>query len=97
MTKWTYLLVHDVTAATPAKMQQIIDSMPSVDHWFRCLPLSFLLVSSLTAEQLTAVIRKRTGNKGRFLIVDTSTDRNGWMPPEAWNIMQNPDEYAKKS
>jgi hypothetical protein len=90
MDKWTYLLVFDDKVGSHEKVRRFIDSRPEIVNWLSYFSNSFLIVSAKTANELTEIFLKLTKKSGRFLIVDTHTDRNGWLPKEAWELMRHP-------
>ena len=88
-TKWTYLLLYSPVIHDYNKVRRFLDTNPAVLDWYVCLPHSAFIVSELTAKQLAGVFRSKFP-KGRFLVMDTATDRNGYLPKEAWDFMQKP-------
>jgi hypothetical protein len=89
--KWTYLLVYSPAVADYPKVRKFLDETPSILNWFVCIPNTAIIVSDETALSLTERFRKRF-SKGRFLILDTKTDRNGYLPKTAWDLMQRPEK-----
>lgn len=92
MPKWTYLLVYNDACGTYEQVKRFIDSQESILNWHRVLPHSFILVSDKTATHLTEIFKQLTNGKNaaRFLILDTNTDRNGWLPRRSWELMKKP-------
>jgi hypothetical protein len=90
MRKWTYLLVYNHDFAGPLKIVRLVESIPEIVNWVKCLPNSIFIVSSLPATELTNLLIEATGKKGRFLILDTATDRNGVLPRAIWDLMKTP-------
>jgi hypothetical protein len=98
---WTYLFLFDDEVGSWERVKSFIDSRWEIINWHSYFANAFLIVSSLDASHLSDVITKNlTKKKGRFLILDTDTDRNGWLPRSAWNLMGEPksalDERKKK-
>ena len=90
MTKWTYLVAFSPICGTHDKIRQFIDSRRDIVNWKVLFERTFLIVSGLSASSLTDMLRKFTKDKGRFVVVDTNTDRSGWLQPSAWDLMSNP-------
>lgn len=90
MAKWTYLLVYSTEVGSYERVKRFLDQRPEILNWVRYMPHTFIIVSDKTAPQLAAIFRKLTNGKGRFLILDTQTDRDGWLPKAAWDLMRNP-------
>jgi hypothetical protein len=88
MTLWAYLLVFSDDVGTTKDVHDFVDSHPSIVNWYRWMPNSFVLVSPLTAKTLSDSFHEKF--KGRFVIMDTDTDRNGWLPKEVWDLMKRP-------
>ncbi len=95
MKSYTYLLLFNGETWSSEKVKRFLDSRQEIEYWFRCLPNSFFLVSSLSATELTKLIRRESRHRGRFLILDTDTDRNGWLPKPAWDLMKSPESAVK--
>lgn len=90
---WTYLLSYDPLTVSPEKLLREIDRLPEVVNWATPYRGAILLVSELDAAGLANILRRKTRLNGhRFLVVDTQTDRNGWLPKSAWSIMRNPTD-----
>jgi hypothetical protein len=87
---WTYLFVHTEQYGTREKVKAFIESRPDIIvNWYYCLPNSFFIVSPYTAEQLSNHLHSFSAT-GWFVVLDTATDRNGWLPKTAWELMNNP-------
>ena len=89
-TRWAYLLVYDDVVGTREQVKDFLNSRKEILNWYHCLPDSFFIVSNKTANDLTTIFRQFTQDRGRFLILDVNTDRNGWLPKQAWEFMRNP-------
>jgi hypothetical protein len=87
MNKWTYILVFDDAVGTRREVLDFLDRRPEILDWFTCLPNAVFIVSNKTANELASLFRSFTADKGRFVILDTDTDRNGWLPRKAWNFI----------
>lgn len=89
---WTYLLVFDADFGD-RRVQRFLDKHPQVYDWVSCLPYSYFLVSDLAASELTAEFQKL--GDGRFIFIDTESDRNGRLPKSVWRMMKNPERDAR--
>ncbi len=87
MNKWTYLLVFDDAVGTRREVLDFLDRQPEILNWYTCLSNAVFIVSTKTAGELTKLFRSFTSDKGRFVILDTDTDRNGWLPKKAWDFI----------
>jgi len=75
MNKWTYLLVFDDAVGTRREVLDFLDRQPEILNWYTCLSNAVFIVSTKTASELTSLFRSFTSDKGRFVILDTDTDR----------------------
>jgi hypothetical protein len=87
---WSYLLLFDDEAGSLDCVRRFIDTHPDILNWYHILPNSFFIVSERTADQLANIFRRFTNDKGRFIILDTKSDRSGWLPLKAWQFMADP-------
>lgn len=87
--KWTYLVVFNTVAAKHDCLRDFLDRQPGILDWYSCIPNTIFVVSSLDANGVAEVIRQFTRNKGYFLVLDTETDKGGWLPKAAWDFMRN--------
>lgn len=84
-----YLLVHNVEAATYDKMKAILNSIAEVITWRTDLVNSFYVISKEEASKLSELVRNRTGNQGRFIITEITSNHQGWLTSESWYLINN--------
>ncbi|XHX76110.1 MAG: hypothetical protein RBJ76_16855 [Stenomitos frigidus ULC029] len=95
--RYAYLLVFDVTVGTLEEVSKFLDKREDVfQNWMTILPNSFFVISDKFATELSDVFRTFTKDKGRFIILDVNTDRNGWLPKKAWNFVKNPKAISEE-
>jgi hypothetical protein len=70
-------------------MKEILNSMPEILTWRTDLANCFYLVSEQNARTLAQLIRKRTGERGRFLVTEIDENRYGWLSNESWYLFRN--------
>jgi len=85
---WNYILVFSDSVGTADAVKDFIDSRAEVTTWYRCMTNAIFIRSELSATQLGVLFRRFSPEKGRFIVLDCSTDKNGWLPPEAWKFMK---------
>jgi len=90
---WSYVLVLDDTIARQEAIS-LVDKLPAVKNWYACMDHVVFLVSDNVASDLAATLRPHLG-KRRFLLMDAGTDRNGWLPKQAWEFMRTPRAIRK--
>lgn len=92
MTSYCYAVLFNDTVGTREAIQEFLDSRDDVTFWHSCLPHCVFCTSTLQAGELSEAIGahfgKDTGH--RFLVLDTDTDRQGWLTKQAWHMMRNP-------
>jgi hypothetical protein len=91
---WNYILVFSDDVGTRDQVKRFIDSRTEIITWYFCMSNAIFIRSRQTAGQLTTMFREFTGDSGRFIILDCATDRNGWLPKEAWAFMKG--EYPSQ-
>jgi hypothetical protein len=91
MTDSLYSYVVLVHGVSPSEFTTIIDRYPDeVPNWYSPFPGAILVVSGMSATNLTTFIRSKVPSIKYILVLDTNTDRNGWMPKKAWEFIKNP-------
>lgn len=63
-------------------------------HWRCDLPHAFYLVSECTATTLARSLSAFLKRRARFLIMEASENRQGWLPAETWEILRTRDRAA---
>ena len=93
MSTWCYLVTMNQAAGTRQQLIDFLDSIPEVTFWHTCLPSVVFCTSTLTAQELFEKIAARFGKDGgkRYLVLDTATDRQGWLPKQTWHMMTEPE------
>ena len=84
-----YLLAHDTAAASHEQMKTILNAIKEVVTWRSEIACVFFVVSESSASELTPLIRKQTGEKGRFILSEITHNRNGWVTPDSWHIINH--------
>lgn len=83
-----YIFLYNSEVGTREQVKEFIDSRPEIVNWKYELPNSFYLISPKSAQELSAIIRSFTGKKGRFLVMECSANRQGWLDPATWTFLQ---------
>lgn len=85
---WNYILVWSDSVGKRQDIRDFLNSQDEIITWYLCMSNTIFIRSHKTASGLANMFRKFTGDKGRFLILDCKTDRNGWLPKDAWKFMR---------
>ena len=95
---WAYLVVFSDSLGSQQEVHELLNGMPEVTYWYRCLPHCVFFTSTLgahaIAESFYAQFGKSPGK--RFLITEVHADRQGWLPEGAWHLFRKPDNPRLK-
>jgi hypothetical protein len=86
---WNYILVFSDEVGTREAVKRFLDSRDEVMTWYYCMSNAIFIPSTYTAKDLQKMFRQFTNDKGRFMILDCNTDRDGWLTKDAWKFMRN--------
>lgn len=90
----SYIFVFEPAFGSLDDVRTYIDTIPEILNWRTELPNSFFLVSELSAKELFNKI-KPFSHTGKFLISETTSNKQGWLGKTSWNLMnkkRTPDE-----
>ena len=95
---WAYLIAFNHDLGSRESVQNLLDEMPEVTHWYSCLPNCVFFTSTLCAGDIADRVLKKFGNdhNNRFLITEVHEDRQGWLPKAAWHIFSHPEHPRLK-
>ena len=84
-----HLMVYSDTLGTREEVTDFVKNTKEIKIWRYDMPNSFYLISDKLPADLSTLVRNHFGEKGRFLITEVSDNCNGWLPPEAWYLLNN--------
>ncbi len=87
MSRRSYLFVYSDDLGTREQVKDYIDSVREIVNWRYELPNSFFLVSDLSAHDLAQKIRAFSKDKGKFIISELTSNKQGWLVPKTWKII----------
>jgi hypothetical protein len=89
---YCYAFLYNETFGSPDEVKSMLDKNKHVRNWHRYLPYCYFVVSELSADDLHETLKGdiKDRPKARILVLDTATDRQGWLPRTAWDLMNNP-------
>ena len=90
MPRYTYLLAYDTFLGPHSRVKEFMNGQKEVLNWYYCIPNTLFVVTELTADGLANLFLKYTRKKGKFIILDTATDRSGWLSRKFWDLMKTP-------
>jgi hypothetical protein len=91
-----YLLIYSDHTGSRDRIKYWANQEPMVATWRYDLPNCFYLISEYSANDLAESLRSFTGNAGRFLIVEPSANRQGWLPSASWYLLRNKKHKPKE-
>ena len=93
----SYILIFNDTVGTRAEILEHLDTLPSVTHWYVCMPNCIFLTSTVSADTISKAIKEKFGyREGRYLVMESNNDRQGWLPKAAWHLLRNPSDPRYK-
>lgn len=92
MTYYAYTLVFDSVRVSSQTLRSEIDKLEAIVNWHAVMPSMLLIATHLDADDVCDLLKEQTSLKSgnHFLVMDTNTDRNGWLPKSAWAFMREP-------
>ena len=96
MSSWAYHFAYSSQLGTRKAITEFLDSIPEVTFWYYCLPNCVFFTSTLSASDLSKRVYSRFGQSAYFMIAEVHTDRQGWLPGQAWHMFQYPNNPRDK-
>lgn len=84
-----YILLYSEATGGRDTIREWCNREPKILHWRYDMPYSFYLISEADAADLAESLGNHLQKKGRFLIVEASENRQGWLPSETWYLLRN--------
>jgi hypothetical protein len=69
----------------------LLSATGAVETWVSPLPASAIVISKLSVSELAAVLRVHMGDIWFILVEATPQNSNGWLPPQFWEYITQPD------
>lgn len=92
---WCYLLSYDPTEVRPQVLLPQIDRLTVIKNWVAPYAGAVLLISPVGAKRLSLIFQRRTALRGSFVLVDTDSDIDGFLPEDLWDWVNEPDEFVE--
>lgn len=83
-----YLFLYNDEIGSREDLTDFIDGQSTILNWKYELPNCFYLVSEKSAQELSELVRGYSGKRGRFLIMECSTNRQGLLDPDTWKFLR---------
>ena len=93
-----YLVISSVKFAARPRLQRFLDEHPRVAYWYACLPNAVFAVTDLSAHDLAKALEATfgVGPGHRFLVTEVSSNRQGRLPKDLWDILRDPSRATSK-
>jgi hypothetical protein len=83
-----YLIVYSDGTGGRSAIRDWCSSEPLILHWRYDMPHAFYLISEADAATLASSLTEHIGKRGRFLITEISSNRQGWLPKKTWQMLR---------
>lgn len=93
--KRAYIFIYSDGTGGRDAIKKWVNEEPMVLHWRYDMPHSFYLISENLASELSNSFLNFNGKKGRFLIVETSENRQGLLPSDTWYLLRHKRKKPK--
>lgn len=86
-----YALLYNNNFGDREFVKKMIQSIDKITAWRYDMPNSFYICSQSTAQELTDIFLLYLQNaiNYRFLIIEISENRQGFLPKDTWNFIKN--------
>lgn len=87
---YVYLLIYGNKTGDRESIKAVLNSIPEVLHWRFDMPNSFYIKSDNSASELCELFAKALNkNSKRFLIVEITDNKQGYLLKETWNFIND--------
>lgn len=83
---FTYSLVCPQT-----QVHAVLNNTDAIQDWIAPFPYSAILVSNLTTQELSEILRRRLDDEVWFMVAQLDSQLvDGWLPSDFWEYVDNP-------
>lgn len=90
-----YIFIYSDSTGGRETLKAWANAEPAVLHWRYDMPHALYLISEQDASVLSDSFIEFNGNKGRFLIMEATDNRQGRLPSETWYLLRNKQQKPK--
>lgn len=84
-----YILIYSNDIGTQKEITDYLDTIPEIINWRIELPNTIFIVSQLSAQELADKFRLFTKDKGKFIISEVTSNKQGWLTRKTWDVINN--------
>ena len=84
-----YLLVYSNSLGSRDEVKDCIDNIRKITYWRYDMPNCFYLISEYDADDISESIIEYLGKNGRFIVVEVTDNKQGWLPSKTWYLLNN--------
>ena len=89
MTK-IYILVFSNNLGSIETVKNCINAMPDlIMAWRYDMSNAIYFTSNKSADELSKAFKSRINNNGRFIILEITNNKQGWLPEDTWYFLDN--------
>jgi len=90
--KRSYLLVYNEEFGSRDVVRDAVDGIADITNWRVELPATIYLISEKSADWIASRLREKLGDKGRFVVLEVTSNKQGWLPKKSWQFFnEKPD------
>lgn len=94
--KKAYLLTFSDGFGSREKIKKCLNTMSSVTNWRYDMTNAFYLISEEDAHVISNDLRELMNSEGRFIIVELTENKQGWLTKDSWYFMRHKKHSTKK-
>lgn len=83
-----YIFIYNNSLGNEEETKELLNSIREISDWRTDIRNSFLIKSTLEANELADIIIKNKP-QARFLISEIAENRQGWLPKDAWKFIKD--------
>lgn len=91
-----YLLTYSYSLVCPPKwVYKVLNTTQAIRNWVSPFPYAAILVSDLTTEELSDILRNRLDDEVWFMVAQLDSELvDGWLPGDFWAFVNDPAEAS---
>ena len=83
-----YLFIYNDDVGSREQIRDYLDELPEVLNWRYDMPYAFYVVSHCSAREIAEKVHE-FAHDGRFLIVEVTENKQGWLPRRTWALLND--------